>query len=105
MPAEAGFGGSLAGRMHFVPDVIGRAGSAIGMPAEKPLFTDISIVDRAAGNRDIVQPVELAQRLSDLGADLVDVSNGGNSPAARVHVAALAVTMQMTHPRKPRMDG
>jgi 2,4-dienoyl-CoA reductase-like NADH-dependent reductase (Old Yellow Enzyme family) len=56
------------------------------MPAELPLFVRISATDWVEGGRDIEQSVVLAQRLRELGVDLIDVSSGGTVPRARIPV-------------------
>ena len=79
------YGGSLENRMRFLLRVAERVRAAT--PAELPLFVRISATDWAAGGWDIEQSVELSRRLKDLGADLIDVSTGGNLPTARIPVA------------------
>ncbi len=79
------YGGSLDNRMRFLLRVAERVRAAT--PAELPLFVRISATDWAAGGWDIEQSVELSRRLKDLGADLIDVSTGGNLPTARIPVA------------------
>ncbi|ALK97317.1 oxidoreductase [Massilia sp. WF1] len=82
---EDRYGGSLENRMRFALRVTERVRAAV--PAELPLFVRISATDWAAGGWDIEQSVELSRRLKDLGADLIDVSTGGNLPTARIPVA------------------
>jgi 2,4-dienoyl-CoA reductase-like NADH-dependent reductase (Old Yellow Enzyme family) len=82
---DDGYGGSLDNRMRFVLRVTERVRATV--PAELPLFVRISATDWAAGGWDIEQSVELSRRLKGLGVDLIDVSTGGNLPAARIPVA------------------
>jgi 2,4-dienoyl-CoA reductase-like NADH-dependent reductase (Old Yellow Enzyme family) len=79
------YGGSLENRMRFLLRVTERLRAV--MPAELPLFVRLSATDWAAGGWDIEQSVELSRRLQGLGVDLIDVSTGGNLPAARIPVA------------------
>ena len=46
----------------------------------------ISASDWVDGGWDIQQSVELARRLKELGADLIDCSSGGNVPHAKIPV-------------------
>jgi len=53
-------------------------------PERAPLFVRISASDWVDGGWDIQQSVELARQLSDLGADLIDCSSGGNVAHAKI---------------------
>jgi 2,4-dienoyl-CoA reductase-like NADH-dependent reductase (Old Yellow Enzyme family) len=68
------YGGSLENRLRF-PLRVARALRA-EWPAELPLFVRISATDWVAGGWDIDQSVLLAQRLKEIGVDLVDCSSG-----------------------------
>lgn len=96
---DDGYGGSLEYRMRFVLRVTERVRATV--PAELPLFARISATDWVAGGWDIEQSVELAQRLKDLGVDLIDVSTGGNLPTARIPVAK---RYQVPYSRRIRDD-
>lgn len=56
-------------------------------PEELPLFVRISATDWVEGGWDAEQSVELAKQLKQLGADLIDCSSGGSSPAAKIPIA------------------
>ncbi|MFL6676614.1 MAG: NADH:flavin oxidoreductase/NADH oxidase [Massilia sp.] len=79
------YGGNLDNRMRLLLRVTQRLRAL--MPDELPLFVRISATDWAEGGWDIEQSVELSKRLKALGADLIDVSTGGNLPTARIPVA------------------
>jgi len=55
-------------------------------PGHLPLFARISITDWAEGGWTVDESVELARRLKELGADLVDCSSGGQVPHAKIPV-------------------
>lgn len=69
------YGGSRENRMRF-PLRIARA-VRCHWPGSKPLFCRISAVDGAEGGWDLSDSVVLAQALSALGVDVIDVSSGG----------------------------
>jgi 2,4-dienoyl-CoA reductase-like NADH-dependent reductase (Old Yellow Enzyme family) len=79
------YGGSLENRMRLALRVCERVRALV--PAELPVFVRISASDWAEGGWDIEQSVILAQRLKDLGIDLIDVSSGALTPKARIPVA------------------
>jgi 2,4-dienoyl-CoA reductase-like NADH-dependent reductase (Old Yellow Enzyme family) len=78
------YGGSLENRMRLTLRVCERVRALI--PAELPVFVRISATDWVEGGWDGEQSVVLAQRLKDLGIDLIDVSSGGLVPQARIPV-------------------
>ena len=78
------YGGSLENRMRLTLRVCGRVRAMV--PAELPVFVRISATDWAEGGWDADQSVILAQRLKDLGIDLIDVSSGALTPKARIPV-------------------
>jgi 2,4-dienoyl-CoA reductase-like NADH-dependent reductase (Old Yellow Enzyme family) len=78
------YGGSLENRMRL-PLRVGERVRAL-VPAELPVFVRISATDWVEGGWDAEQSVILAQRLKDLGIDLIDVSSGGLMPKARIPV-------------------
>jgi 2,4-dienoyl-CoA reductase-like NADH-dependent reductase (Old Yellow Enzyme family) len=79
------YGGSLENRMRLPLRVCERVRALV--PAELPVFVRISATDWAPGGWDADQSVVLAQRLKNLGIDLIDVSSGALTPKARIPVA------------------
>jgi len=71
--------------MRFPLRVCGRVRALV--PAELPVFVRISATDWVERGWDVEQSVLLAQRLKDLGIDLVDVSSGALTPKAQIPVA------------------
>eukprot|EP01133_Synstelium_polycarpum_P025783 gene25784-30963_t len=69
------YGGSFENRIRLLLEILSAVREV--WPAELPLFVDSWTAD---------QTVALANILSDYGVDLVDVSTGGNSPAAKIPV-------------------
>jgi 2,4-dienoyl-CoA reductase-like NADH-dependent reductase (Old Yellow Enzyme family) len=57
------------------------------IPDETPLFVRISATDWVDDGWNIIDSIELARVLKDLGVDLIDVSTGGN-----VHDAPIKAT-------------
>src|SRR5205823_6479395 len=53
-------------------------------PEENPLFVRISASDCVDGGWTIEDSVALAQRLKNMGVDLIDCSSGGNVPGAHI---------------------
>ncbi|HVE72422.1 MAG TPA: NADH:flavin oxidoreductase/NADH oxidase [Thermoanaerobaculia bacterium] len=78
------YGGSLENRLRMTLRVTHRVREV--WPDELPLFVRISATDWADGGWDILQAVELAKRLRDLGVDLVDCSSGGAVPHAKIEL-------------------
>jgi 2,4-dienoyl-CoA reductase-like NADH-dependent reductase (Old Yellow Enzyme family) len=78
------YGGSLENRMRLPLLVCERVRALV--PAELPVFVRISATDWVEGGWDAEQSVILAQRLKELGIDLIDVSSGGLVPKARIPV-------------------
>ena len=76
------YGGSLENRTRFAREVVAAVRQV--WPEELPLFVRISATDWVPGGWDPEQSVELAKQLKQLGADLIDCSSGGSSPAAKV---------------------
>eukprot|EP00742_Colponemidia_sp_Colp-10_P003397 GILJ01003617.1.p1 GENE.GILJ01003617.1~~GILJ01003617.1.p1 ORF type:complete len:419 (-),score=66.78 GILJ01003617.1:154-1410(-) len=72
------YGGSFENRIRLCLEVC-TAVRAV-WPAEKPLFLRISCSDFAEGGWDLEQTLQLAERLSPVGIDLLDCSGGGNVP-------------------------
>ena len=77
------YGGSLANRMRF-PLAVFRAVRA-AWPAGKPISVRLSATDWMEDGSGITpeETVDVARALKEAGCDLVDVSSGGNSPAAK----------------------
>ena len=86
------YGGSFENRIHLTVEVI-RAVRAV-VPQTMPVVVRISATDwmedTDIGNRlgswDVDSTVRLAKMLPGLGVDILDVSSGGNHPAARFTV-------------------
>lgn len=76
------YGGSLENRTRFAREVVAAVRQV--WPEEFPLFARISATDWVEGAWDPEQSVELAKQLKQLGADLIDCSSGGSSPAAKI---------------------
>lgn len=76
------YGGTLENRVRFPLMVAERLRATL--PDEVPMFVRISATDWSEGGWDGEQSVEFARRLKDIGADLIDVSTGGNLPHARI---------------------
>jgi 2,4-dienoyl-CoA reductase-like NADH-dependent reductase (Old Yellow Enzyme family) len=79
------YGGSLENRMRLVLRVAEVVRKLV--PAKLPVFARISATDWAEGGWDADQSVVLADRLKELGIDLIDVSSGGLVPKARIPVS------------------
>jgi 2,4-dienoyl-CoA reductase-like NADH-dependent reductase (Old Yellow Enzyme family) len=79
------YGGSYENRIRLLCEVV----EAVRMvwPEELPLWVRISATDWVEGGWGIEDSVQLAIRLKDLGADLIDCSSGGNSPLQKIPVA------------------
>lgn len=82
------FGGSLEKRMRF-PLMVAQA-VRLQWPENLPLFVRISATDWEDGGWTLEESITLAQRLKDLGVDLVDCSSGGLIPAASKFPVAAA---------------
>jgi 2,4-dienoyl-CoA reductase-like NADH-dependent reductase (Old Yellow Enzyme family) len=78
------YGGTLENRMRLALRVCERVRALV--PAELPVFVRISATDWVEGGWDADQSVVLAQRLKNLGIDLIDVSSGALTPKARIPV-------------------
>lgn len=75
------YGGGFVGRARFTLETAAALRAA--WPEELPFAVRISCTDWMEGGWTIEESVELARRLRALGADLVDCSSGGTSPAAK----------------------
>ena len=78
------YGGSFENRTRILCEIIAAVRSS--WPERAPLFVRISATDWIDGGWDIRQSVELARRLKELGADLIDCSSGGNVSQAKIPV-------------------
>ncbi|WP_199444494.1 NADH:flavin oxidoreductase/NADH oxidase [Umezawaea beigongshangensis] len=78
------WGGSLENRMRLTVDVTEAVRREVG--DEVPVFVRISATDWVDDGWTDEDSVVLARRLADVGADLVDVSSGGNTAQAPIPV-------------------
>jgi len=76
------YGGSFENRTRILRETVAAVRGL--WPERAPLFVRISATDWIDGGWDIEQSVELARQLSDLGADLIDCSSGGNVAHAKI---------------------
>ena len=70
------YGGDFAGRTKFLLETVEAIRKAI--PDSVPLFVRISATDWVDDGWNLIDSVELASKLKNLGVDLIDVSTGGN---------------------------
>ena len=75
------FGGSLENRLRYPLEVF-RAMRAV-WPEDRPMSVRISAVDWTEGGNTPEDAVTIARAFKDAGADLIDVSTGQTSTAAR----------------------
>ena len=75
------YGGSLGNRLRFPLEVFGAMRAA--WPEERPMSVRISAVDWVEGGNMPEDAVEIARAFKQAGADLIDVSSGQTSTAAR----------------------
>jgi anthraniloyl-CoA monooxygenase len=75
------YGGDLAGRLRFPLEVF--AAMRAAWPADRPMSVRISATDWVAGGITADDSVAIARAFRDAGADLLDVSAGQTSRAAR----------------------
>ena len=78
------YGGSFENRTRFLRETTAAVRKAL--PDRCPLFVRISATDWTDGGWDVDQSVELSRELKALGADLIDVSSGGNIETAAMPV-------------------
>jgi 2,4-dienoyl-CoA reductase-like NADH-dependent reductase (Old Yellow Enzyme family) len=79
---EDRWGGSFENRTRLAREVVSAVRAA--WPERLPLLVRLSATDWVPGGWDVEDAVDLARALAGLGVDLLDVSSGGTSPAARV---------------------
>ena len=75
------YGGDLAHRMRFPLAVLDAVRATL--PASKPLFVRISATDWVEEGLSDEDAVEMSRIFAEHGADVIDVSTGETSPAAR----------------------
>jgi len=80
------YGGSFENRIRFVLAALRAVRS--GWPENRPVSVRLSCTDWAQGGWTLEESVDLARRLKEEGADLVDCSSGGLVPDAKVPVGA-----------------
>ncbi|ONI82382.1 oxidoreductase [Saccharothrix sp. ALI-22-I] len=78
------YGGSLENRTRLVREVTAAVREAVG--EEVPVFARISATDWVEGGWTAEDSVVLARDLAALGADVIDVSTGGNVPTADIPI-------------------
>jgi 2,4-dienoyl-CoA reductase-like NADH-dependent reductase (Old Yellow Enzyme family) len=78
------YGGDLANRTRLTREVAAAVREAVG--DDVPVLARISATDWVEGGWDAEDSVVLARDLAEVGVDLVDVSTGGNVPAADIPV-------------------
>ena len=78
------YGGSLANRMRFPLEVFDAVRAAF--PADRPVGVRVSATDWVEGGWDLDQTIAFATELQARGADWIDVSSGGVSPAQRIQL-------------------
>ena len=76
------YGGSFENRTRLALEIAEAVRKVI--PESTPLFVRISASDWIENGWDIDQSVQLAERLKNLGVDLIDCSSGGNVSGARI---------------------
>jgi 2,4-dienoyl-CoA reductase-like NADH-dependent reductase (Old Yellow Enzyme family) len=76
------WGGDLAGRSRLLLAVVDAVREV--WPDDRPVFVRISAKDWVDGGLDLEETEEVARLLAEHGADLVDVSSGGNSPDQQI---------------------
>ncbi|GGP81055.1 NADH:flavin oxidoreductase/NADH oxidase [Saccharothrix coeruleofusca] len=79
-----GYGGDFAGRTRLTREVTAAVRAAVG--EDVPVFVRVSATDWVEGGWTAEDTVRLARDLAEVGADLVDVSTGGNVPTADIPV-------------------
>ncbi|SDI63038.1 2,4-dienoyl-CoA reductase [Actinokineospora alba] len=77
-----GYGGSFEGRTRFAVEVVRAVREAVG--EDVPVFVRISASDWTEGGLTVDDSVEISRVLAEAGADLIDVSSGGNVPHAKI---------------------
>lgn len=78
------YGGDFEGRVRLPLEIVTAVRAAVG--EDVPVLSRISATDWTEGGWTLEDSVELARRLASAGTDLIDVSTGGNVPAAEIPV-------------------
>jgi 2,4-dienoyl-CoA reductase-like NADH-dependent reductase (Old Yellow Enzyme family) len=81
---EDRYGGSLDNRMRFPLEVFDAVRAAV--PADKPVGVKVSATDWVEGGWDLDQTIAYSRELQRRGADWIDASSGGISPAQKIPV-------------------
>ncbi len=81
---EDEYGGSLDNRSRFLTAVVNAVRLVI--PSSMPLFVRISATDWVEGGWNLTESILLAERLKELGVDLIDVSSGGLDPSQKIEI-------------------
>ena len=81
------YGGSFENRARLILEITAATRKLIG--EEMPLFVRISATDWVEGGFTADDAVQLARLLKDKGADVIDCSSGGNSPAQKIPVGPM----------------
>ncbi|MBV1795953.1 NADH:flavin oxidoreductase/NADH oxidase [Siccirubricoccus sp. G192] len=76
------WGGDFDGRTRLVLEAARAVRAAL--PDQVPLAVRLSHTDWVEGGWDTPETVELSRRLKALGADIIDVSSGGNDPRQKI---------------------
>lgn len=84
------YGGSFENRIRFLFEITEAVRQV--WTEEWPLFVRISATDWMDGGWTIEESIELSKILKTKGADLIDCSSGGNSPAQKISVASMYQT-------------
>ena len=79
-----GYGGDFDGRTRLLREVVTAVRAA--WPASKPLFVRFSGTDWTDGGWSLEDTIRASDLVAGLGADLIDVSSGGNVPHADIPV-------------------
>ena len=76
------YGGSFENRTRFLHEVATAVRAAIGESV--PLFVRISATDWVDGGWNLIDSIEVAVKLKEIGVDLIDVSSGGAVHNAKI---------------------
>jgi 2,4-dienoyl-CoA reductase-like NADH-dependent reductase (Old Yellow Enzyme family) len=76
------YGGTLENRMRF-PLAVAKAVRE-AWPREKPVLVRISASDWKETGWDLKQSIAFAQKLKEIGIDMLDVSSGGNAADQKI---------------------
>lgn len=80
-----GYGGDLSGRARLLLEVVRAVRTA--WPDDRPVLVRLSATAWAEGGHTLDDSVQVAGWLREAGADLVDVSSGGLTPAQQIRPA------------------